>query len=409
MTFKQIAILPLRPIESARLDETEGDDFTFADTGDRVPKFKVGPVICILVDPPTGAFDLAVITRGQRLSTFEWRYRVEDILRLGLPFGEFEALEQLDPSRGQLLNPSQSDALLHEIPRQAENFDDWYAFVRERHAFALDLSSHGRDIVRQQADATRMALQIVGFDGSEVRRALSEDRQAPFMRDLDEGARALEDAVIISDWSAFQDWDETPPLHAAVKRYRSAQGRQVTIVYANRTNIETSTGVDLVYYRHRPPGYLLVQYKMYEGSGDSARASVNRQFRKELRAMNRVDSASRKHANATCEVLEGYRLSAAACFVKFCYRKPGFEGLDTRLLSGDVVPTEHLKIATKAGVKSFTPDSVASSRLTASQFTSLATSGLFGTCGDVTEALDAFLEASLKDGRRAVLALESGE
>ena len=84
---------------------------------------------------------------------------------------------------------------------------------------------------------------------------------APFLSGLEQG-QVIEDMMVSHDAKAMPGWFPEPEnLIGVVKLSRRDGTEHLTIVNANRTSIETTLGVDLVYYLHSYRSFVMVQYK----------------------------------------------------------------------------------------------------------------------------------------------------
>lgn len=118
------------------------------------------------------------------------------------------------------------------------------------------------NVLSQEKDAFGLCLDIFGKDKSKILPYCHPDNDnAPFLTGLN-NAKLDEDSVIMNDNKVFGDWEllKTVPIKAASMFYKN--GEKLTVINANRNNIERTLGVDLVYYHHTYKSFILIQYKM---------------------------------------------------------------------------------------------------------------------------------------------------
>jgi hypothetical protein len=126
--------------------------------------------------------------------------------------------------------------------------------------------------------------------------------------------RVTEDAIIDYDAGVFGDWE--PISEHLVGIVQFGQGdRRLTVVNANRTDVEKNLGVDLLYYSHNYEAYVLVQYKRLRKGEETweFRPSQDRNFERELQRMREIAEPGEDDGDP-----DEHRLGENFCFVKFC-------------------------------------------------------------------------------------------
>jgi hypothetical protein len=133
------------------------------------------------------------------------------------------------------------------------------------------------EIINFERDAAAVSMEV--FRGARTRQrylgASPVSSDAPFIRALERsGAEILEDRMIDHDFSSFPGAKAIARHMVGAARIRTQSGT-LTIVNANRTGIESTLGVDLVYFHDVFNSFTMVQYKRLP----VRRASVSTNFR----------------------------------------------------------------------------------------------------------------------------------
>jgi hypothetical protein len=118
-------------------------------------------------------------------------------------------------------------------------------------------------LLEEQRDAIALGLEASGLDSQALVPDVDENPQAvPFLTTMAR-APASEAALLRHDFRSFSDWEITEgTIHDAVIFTDPRDPRRrVTVLYADKEDLERVTGTDLIYYREDQPGFVLVQYK----------------------------------------------------------------------------------------------------------------------------------------------------
>lgn len=201
------------------------------------------------------------------------------------------------------------DALKRLRPGEAVRLDALQRLATTRYGRLAD-GVYG--VIGLERDATALALTLAGLPRTPILGWTPTP--APFLLNLPE-VRAPEDTSIMNDANYFPGMEVIRRYQVAVTDFTDGQ-IVLTIAYANRTAIERTTGVDLVYYNHNYDAYTLVQYKRMtrESNADAiyrptSDASLTRELDR-MRALNAV------REDAT--TIDQFRLHPGCCFLKLC-------------------------------------------------------------------------------------------
>ncbi len=197
---------------------------------------------------------------------------------------EFESFSQLP-----------LDALLEEVPSRQRRFvregsipaATWTAILAALRRLRLEAieavhriesrivrsvpfsGQSARDSWAMERDAFCFAVELAGISRRELTLADLSEEPAPFVQGLTKQI-FREDALIQHDASVFGKWEQIRNDIIGGAEFRGPRGERLTIINANRTPIEATLGVDLIYFNHRFESYILVQYKMLRKEGDNA-------------------------------------------------------------------------------------------------------------------------------------------
>jgi hypothetical protein len=265
------------------------------------------------------------------------------------------------------------------------------------------------DNVALEKDAIGLALDIGRVGRSELTTWTPGARPAPFLQGL-ERARLFEDSAIANDVQYFGDW--RPIRRNVVGTIEFHGNRQVvTVINVNRTRVERSTGVDLIYYHHEHDAYTMVQYKRMaraavEGAHETAvyRPRSDRSLPLELRRMavlNREVPPTR--------TLAGFRLHQGAAFIKLC-PPLHLDPTSAELIRGMYLPLRFFELlldsdearGRRGGVR--ITFETAGRHLNNTQFIELVQSGWIGSHDLASQTIHRLVRSGLNGGRSVLLA-----
>ena len=199
----------------------------------------------------------------------------------------------------------------------------------------------GARIVAQQRDATGLALDVLDRSGRVRRRVLGGwtppdgDRSTSFLDGLAH-THVVEDQVIARDTAYLPGLTKTRVT--IVGAVFSLHDRSVEVFNVNRTRIEESLGVDLLYFNETFGAWTMVQYKiMNESLQYRPDQSLDRQlekmqgFRADNPDMWKVESGP-----------SSYRLCGDGFYFKLC-RRVHLEVSSEKLLPGMYLPRQFME------------------------------------------------------------------
>ena len=139
---------------------------------------------------------------------------------------------------------------------------------RLRRLSHMRFSSAGYEVLKQEKEATLLALRLFGEEYEEVLESWvpKSDEVRTYLEGLEGIKTVNEDNIILNDFfksaqkfapdTTFNDWLMSVHGELTVKRKNSNE--RLTIINANRNKIEKTTGVDLVYYNHIYRSHIMI-------------------------------------------------------------------------------------------------------------------------------------------------------
>ena len=260
----------------------------------------------------------------------------------------------------------------------------------------------------EQRDALALGLRLAGLAPSGLLAEPDQD-SVSYMR-LASRVPITEASSIRHDWSHLPGW-ETVASHFDQKTFADpTSGRRVSIYYADREGLEETTGTDLIYFRERPPGFVMVQYKRMSASeldvDDSERFyRPDSQLHKQMKTMNSIgwseDSTS----------LDDWRLNSCPFYFKFvneyAMAKPNEELVRGMYMSLPLLENSLTSPSTLGPHGGRRIGWAGARYLTNTEFLALTTNGWIGSSGSATAALTHLIAESIGDDRLVLVARES--
>jgi hypothetical protein len=364
--------------------------------------------------------------RGNKVAYKRYRFTFDNMVPLGdLPFDEIEKrLEsRLAPhfvrsstGFGGRVPPKTWEQLLEVIrqlhPAAAEEIDRLEELRRNSKNM---LRQEGYQIMAQEKDAVGLALDIFnrGTPDIDRRKLLSQvkadvkNKPAPFLKSL-KSTYLIEDVMINNDSFVFGDWDVFEKQVLATVMVRRPD-ETLTIVNANRTDIEHTLGVDLVYYNHRFHSFVMVQYKrmVEERSGNFIYRPFNdKSYMKEYDLMKKFEADNPEVEDYD---LEGYRLYAKTFFWKLC-QSLSYKPTGTELIPGMYLPLDFWELLIRSDSLKGPQGGVGATRYNVNRhinntlFTELVQGGWVGSRYGNTDVLSQIIQECLDGGDSLMLA-----
>jgi hypothetical protein len=273
------------------------------------------------------------------------------------------------------------------------------------------ITRSGAEVVAQQKDAVGLALDAFDQTGQLKKQTLrgwaptTETSSLSSFLDGIQGVRTIEDQLLARDAATFPDMDGV--RHTLVGAVFGVGGRKLEVFNVNRTHIENTLGVDLLYLNDEFQSWTLVQYKVMEGTGTPTYRPDQR-FDDELDRMNRFRQTVADRWSPSDGKLS-FRLNGDGFFFKFLSRVQ-LEVLSDALLPGMYLPREMVQAlladpesqGTRGG-RRITFDT-AGRHLNNTSFADLLRDGWIGTRLESSQHISHFVGQSLAGNRSVVIA-----
>ena len=397
------------PAEGVRRRIEEGRAFTAVVPGDARSR----QVALIAIDDDTLQYAALMVSNGM-VSTIDKRYRFSNFVDIGA-IGLDELVAQLPARYKRNLGfgviaagtwNATVDALKRIRPDSAAELDGLNQLVARYHQIIGD---HRYDNVALEKDATGLALEIGGIGRSELTSWSPTDRPAPFLQGLSR-ARLYEDGAIANDVQYFGNWRLIRSNVVGAVEFQGLS-KAVTVINVNRTSVERSMGVDLIYYHHQHAAYTMVQYKRMSREAAGAvsetavyRPGTDRNLAAELQRMAAINRQA-----SPASTLSSYRLHSGAAFIKLC-PPLHLDPTSADLVRGMYLPLDFFGMlltsdnarGPRGGVR-ITFES-AGRHLNNTQFVELVQSGWLGSHDLGTQRINSLIRQGLDAGRSLLLA-----
>jgi hypothetical protein len=257
-----------------------------------------------------------------------------------------------------------------------------------------------------------MALELASQPLEHVESYAFEQGQRGFLPAMRGGFRPSEDSMIRHDWANVIGWDAPKDTFFDARTFTSPGGRnQLTVLYANREELEHTTGADLVYIDETHNALVLLQYKRLKdtapGGGPGYRP--DEQLEKELMRMRSVRERFQDQPRGLGS--EAFRLHADPCYIKLCEPVVDLD-LGTAPVPGMVIPLglfdalhEELRGSGPKGGTCFSKKNVRRS-IGSTTLIEMVKAGWLGTnaSGHVIEALSDYCDIALAEGKSVTVA-----
>jgi hypothetical protein len=274
-----------------------------------------------------------------------------------------------------------------------------------------EFSKHEITIQMEERDAVRLSLEIAGLPRDIVTSRMTAG--AHFLEDADTFVMT-EDQQVISDAENFPGWvrDIGSDLSLAHAFHDEAGEQRLLVMNVNRTKIERTTGVDLLYWRREPAAFVLVQYKRLrsEGSNDRFRPSSDPNFKVERERM--VNLRTKLMAIQGSQTMAPqYRLSADPFFFKFCSAVQAARS-PNELMKGMYIPLAYWDLLESSGAITGPNGGISFDRENAGRwlnnttFAALVGDAWLGTYAGASAYLTDLVRDSMQSSRSTIVAVE---
>ena len=273
-------------------------------------------------------------------------------------------------------------------------------------------SSPHFDVIAEEKDAFGLALSIFKLDR---RRAMShlpvvdEDHPAPFLQEI-ERAELREDTMVLHDHGVFGDWIPDKRYVVGAVEFRKGD-RRLTVVNVNRTKIERTLGVDLIYYHHHFNSFVMVQYKRMTVENDLThvyRPNSDASYGAEIKRMRAFQSGNAGKAGPANP--PAFRLDSNPFYFKLC-RPVTYNLSSTDLIKGMYLALDYWELLLSSPMVRGPKGGIAiryknvGRYINNSLFIQLVQDGWVGSREDVSAAIGKLVRSGLEGNRSIFLAV----
>lgn len=265
----------------------------------------------------------------------------------------------------------------------------------------------------EEKDALLLATSIFGLkDRGKILDSMEidlTDDSAPFLRGL--AASALrEDTMINNDSRTFPGWEAWKQYQLDAIQFKNDKDERLTVMNVNRRPLESTLGVDLIYYHHQYESFVMVQYKRMtsKGEGRSVYRPTDTSYQSELENMKRVHEILERIEYPPS--VSGYRLSSTGFYFKLCPAVT-YAPLTPDLIKGMYIPLPYWELLVGSGLATGPEGGLAISYENVGRYLSnttwcqLVQDGWIGTRLAGSEILNDLINASLAGDRSLMLAI----
>jgi hypothetical protein len=245
-----------------------------------------------------------------------------------------------DKSHVYYLNENQLNTIIHSLTESDENNKNFIDRILYRDRIIQH--NNNRDyIVSTERDALGLIFRMNDLD-EEINSIVNWNIEKDATPDFINGLRSVsvrEDQAIINDLRRFSDWKVIREYVSAICTLSNGKNC-VSVIYANRTKIESNIGVDLIYYDHNHKTFIFVQYKRLKDANGRHiyRPLSDKNLFKEIQMMENFESILSKN-------IGDYRINDEIFYFKFCKERQEIYTKD--LSSGFYMPKDYFLLVNK--------------------------------------------------------------
>lgn len=356
-----------------------------------------------------------VATQIDRLSFTHLRPLVEplslqDIIE-GIPPRYRDHLQPYLRGSGGRLPPGTWREVVHVLERRRPESRDLLAYLRTRLASPKQwVLGHAGGVVAQEKDAVNLALRAAGMSTAHLAEWMPGESPAPFLDGV-QSSYLREDQQIEHDAQVFGSWSVIARYQAGARVFVDPETeKRLTVVNVNRTPVEATLGVDLVYYNHAYLSYVGVQYKRMERDGGESSVGyrpTGKTYEAEVERMQAFEAMY--PAGGWDGLLDRYRLHGGVFYFKLC-PKVIPEPLSESMLKGMYIPVDYwVRLVNDPSTRGphggtrVTYENVGR-YLYNTLFVQLLSAGWIGSRDVATTAISKIIRAGVEEGRSVLLA-----
>lgn len=393
-----------------------------------LPKYAVA-VICSPSSAASSAVEAIAIgsfRRSVQVTSFDRRYEISGISLLRYPVPLEHAIQRVSPQIKPHLTPAltaktalpdgTSAAVIAALSELTSDAASLIERASGHPTSTSEATAARRTLLAEEKDSLGLIAEISGLGrrlGDPGRRLMIPAEEVDTGRTLLESLRYNdEDSLIERDMERFDGMLGQRARRTARGMLIPLQnGGRLTVLNTNRTELETTTGSDLIYYHADRHSGILVQYKrMTLRDGKWA-------YRGDAQLAAQLDRMRKLHPSQNPDTVADYRLSTQPNYLKIV-RPSDYDGQSTELMKGLYLPLNLVDLMLKSpadttkGGKNLciTWDDdhrwPTQRHLNNTDFTQLFRDGWIGSCGTTSDQIRTWLEPLFDADELVTVAIE---
>ena len=408
-------------------------DWTYSDViSDATIKVNSSEIALVTIDNISITHVCLLLKKRSRVATRKYRVNFSTIYSLDKPV-PFESIKSDLPAKywthlqkalkqqvSRITSNTWNGLVEYFSNKHSETYKAIDSLDKLRNIRSKTYSDPNAPIYAQEKDAINLALRFAGIGTAQLKEWMpSKDKDVPFLQGLSE-VRLREDTMINYDWQIFGNWRPmTKDKVGSITFENNTHTDRITIMNVNRTPIEETLGVDLIYYNHKFKAYVLVQYKRmeteeiknkkdkYSHDYELVYRPIDKSYKKEIKLMHDFEKNSIKKDDSSS--IKDYRFNPQAFYLKLC---PADE-IDLNsddMIKGMYFPLEYWDRLLSSpettgpnGGKRITYNN-RGRHFTNTLFISLVQSGWIGSREITTDEISSIINKTLVSGKAVVLA-----
>ncbi len=407
-----VAILSCDFHVESRLDwqATNGRELEYTEAWRRTAWLGAQPHLALILDSSGYLRWLGRAKAGRQITTLDRIVSITEVLELDHPL-EIDDLGPLIPTRHRstlsrlgLLPPRGGDAVVAALLTRFPDLESTVARLGRRDVLPLP-SGHRGEVLNMERDALGVLLELTGMPRAVLREWAEPPPESPYLAGLP-ATPPIEDAQISFDVDRFPGLVREPDTRVEWRVFSSGR-RRLLVMNANRTPVEHTLGVDVVYLNEAEDSFVLVQYKRLRRAPGSASSPAT--YRPDTNLANELDRM-RKIDQLSYGVPGAFRLLSTPCWIKLTDPSPIVND-PAELLKGMYFAREHFEEllsslrGPRGGVR-IGYDNV-DRYMTNTVFTELVKDGWIGSRGAASADISRLINESLATGHAVLVGIPS--
>lgn len=272
--------------------------------------------------------------RKKKVVTFKYRVEFTNFIEIEPPLsidtlqGKLEKglhshFIRVSKGNGSRVPPKTWEKLISlikkERPEIAKKIDDLYTLRNGKY-----YEVKNRHIETFKQDATTLSLKFSGIDTKTADFICVDENgnavtETPAFLDGLKPRTYREDRMIFHDVQLFADWKKDDVRPGVTARFTDGN-KALTIQNYNREPVETTLGVDLMYYNEFYNSFILIQYKAFEQEpGEKVFRLSSHGYESGYERMTTLQKYL-ESIQAKYQQISNYRFHSGACYFKLCDR-----------------------------------------------------------------------------------------